>query len=174
MKRYRLKRWARLTLILILIIVILPVLIHKKEKATMKEYKVKQEKIQLEIAQAEYEEPVVEETSYTTRMTSYYTNDGYGTSNITASGLTTNNFEINENGWYTYNGKLVIATASTRLGYTEMRTYNLYDEITLNIDGIEYEGIVVDVCGACQRHNRIDLFVSNANSVKDTIISVKE
>lgn len=118
------------------------------------------------------QEPI--ETTYTTRLTSYYANDGYGTGNTTASGLSTNNFQTNENGWYTYQGKLVIATASKRLGYTEMRTYNLYDEITLNIDGVDYQAIVVDVCGACQRNNRIDLFVSGAWAVKDTQITVKE
>lgn len=114
------------------------------------------------------------QNSYETRMTSYYADDGYGTGDTTASGLSPVNFETNENGWYTYNGKLVIATASTRLGYTDMRTYTLYDELTLNIDGTDYDAVVLDVCGACMRHNRIDLFVSGSWAVKDTIITVKE
>ena len=113
------------------------------------------------------------QNSYTTRMTSYWANDGYGTGDTTSSGLKTSDFQINENGWYTYQNKLVIATASTRLGYTEMRTYNLYDEVTLNIDGVDYDAIVLDRCGACQKHNRIDLFVSNGASARDVMIEVK-
>ena len=111
--------------------------------------------------------------SYETRLTSFYANDGCGTGSCTASGLCENNFEINENGWYTYQGKLVIATASDRLGYTEMQTYNLYDELTLNINGTNYQAIVLDVCGFCQIDNRIDLFVSGKDSVIDTNIIIR-
>ena len=110
---------------------------------------------------------------YETRLTSFYANDECGTGSCTASGLCENNFEINENGWYTYQGKLVIATASDRLGYTEMQTYNLYDELTLIINGVEYQGIVLDRCGQCQIDNRIDLFVINSESVIDTNIIVR-
>ena len=123
----------------------------------------------------EVEQPQIEkveqvQTSYTTRMTSYYPEEN---ETITASGLGINDFGVNEQGWFTYNDKLVIATASTRLGYTDMRTYNLYDEITLNIEGIDYQGIVLDICGACQRDNRIDLFVSSVIYAKDTMIEIK-
>lgn len=111
------------------------------------------------------------ESSYTTRMTSYYPEEGETT---TATGLGIYDFNVNDNGWFTYNGKLVVATASNRLGYTEMKTYNLYDEIILNIDGVDYDAVVLDVCGACQRDNRIDLFVSGSWAVKDTMIEVKE
>lgn len=121
------------------------------------------------------EEPVVEEvqdilSSYTTRMTSYYPEEG---ETMTASGLGINNFQVNNKGWYTYNGKLVVATASNRLGSTSMKTYNLYDEITINIEGTDYEAIVLDVCGACQRSNRIDLFVSSVRYAKDIMIEVR-
>ena len=84
-----------------------------------------------------------------------------------------NDFGVNNNGWFIYNGKLVVATASTRLGATNMRTYNLYDELILNIDGVDYNAIVLDVCGACQRDNRIDLFVSSVIYAKDTSIEVR-
>ena len=121
------------------------------------------------------EEPVVEEiqevpSSYTTRMTSYYPEEG---ETMTASGLGINNFQINNKGWFTYNGKLVVATASNRLGSTSMKTYNLYDEITINIEGTDYEAIVLDVCGACQRSNRIDLFASSMIYAKDTNVIIK-
>ena len=111
--------------------------------------------------------------TYTTRMTSFYSGDECNTGNITASGLGENDFDINEKGWYTYQGKLVIATASTRLGYTDMWTYNLYDDINIIIDGIRYEGIVLDVCGACQIYNRIDLFVSEGQYAVDKYVEVE-
>lgn len=131
-------------------------------------------KLEQQIPEKEVQEEIIEQPStYTTRMTSFYSGDECNTGSITASGLGENDFNINENGWYTYQGKLVIATASTRLGYTEMTTYNLYDEITVIIDGIRYEGIVLDVCGACMKYNRIDLFVSNANSVIDKYVEVE-
>lgn len=116
--------------------------------------------------------------SYTTRLTSFYANDGYGTGSCTGTGLCENDFQVNENGWYTYQDKLVLATATPYLlnyGYSladGIQTYRYYDEITLNIDGISYQGIVLDSCGACMVDNRIDLFVSNRESVKDTIVEV--
>ena len=121
------------------------------------------------------EEPVVEEvqeveSSYTTRMTSYYPEEG---ETITASGLGINNFQVNNKGWFTYNCKLVVATASNRLGSTSMKTYNLYDEVIINIEGTDYEAIVLDVCGACQRSNRIDLFASSMIYAKDTNVIIK-
>lgn len=131
------------------------------------------------------EEPVQQEqvsyqSTYETRMTSYYPNDGPGTGSITGSGLGPNNFEVNENGWYTYQGKLVIATATTYLlkyGWTlgeGVHTYKYYQEITLIIDGISYPAIVLDSCGHAMKSGRIDLFVSGPSSVKDTTVQVIE
>ena len=114
------------------------------------------------------------EQTYTTRMTSFYSGDECNTGSITASGLGENDFDINEYGWYTYQDKLVIATASNRLGYTDMRNYNLYDEITIIIDGERYEGIVLDRCGACMKYNRIDLFVSSGQYAVDKYVEVVE
>lgn len=117
---------------------------------------------------------------YTTRLTSYYANDGYGTGSTTGSGLKPANFGINEHGWYTYQGKLVVATATTYLlkyGYSlsqGVHTYKYYNELTLTIDGVDYRAIVLDSCGSCMKNGRIDLFVSNKQSVKDTTITVKE
>ena len=108
--------------------------------------------------------------TYTTRMTSFYPEEG---ETMTASGLGIDNFETNDKGWFTYNNKIVIATASTRLGSTDMRTYNLYDEFIVNIEGIDYDAIVLDVCGACMWDNRIDLFASSIIYAKDVIVEVK-
>lgn len=128
----------------------------------------------------EQEEPKIEDNSfYETRLTSYHTNDG-SSGNCTGSGLCTNDFQVNENGWYTYQGKLVVATATEYLlkyGFSladGVHTYRYYDEIVLNIDGIDYQAIVTDSCGNCMRTGRIDLFVSGSWAVKDTIITVKE
>lgn len=116
--------------------------------------------------------------SYTTRLTSFYSNDDYGTGSCTGTGLCETDFQINENGWYTYQGKLVLATATPYLlnyGYglgDGIVTFNYYDEVTVVIDGVSYQAIIADSCGACMTDNRIDLFVSNSNSVKDTIVEV--
>lgn len=119
-------------------------------------------------------------STYETRMTSYWANDGYGTGDCTGSGLCSWDFRVNEHGWYTYNGKLVVATATTYLtkyGWSlakGVRTYNYYDEITLVIDGVDYPAIVLDSCGSSMSNGRIDLFVSGGWAVKDTTILVKE
>ena len=131
-----------------------------------------------EVIEEAKQEPITEKNSYQTRLTSFYANDDYGTGNCTGSGLCEINFEINDKGWYTYQGKLVLATATPYLlnyGYglvDGIETYRYYDETTLNIDGISYQAIVLDSCGACMSDNRIDLFVSNRESVKDTIVEV--
>ena len=127
------------------------------------------------------EEPQIVElpNNYQTRLTSFYANDGYGTGSCTGTGLCESDFQVNENGWYTYQGKLVLATATPYLANQGwhiadgVHLYKYYDEIILNIDGVDYEGIVVDSCGNCCETDRVDLFVSNAQSVKDTIITVK-
>ena len=118
------------------------------------------------------------QNSYTTRMTSYYTGES-GSGDCTGSGLCTWDFEVNEHGWYTYQGKLVVATATPYLlkyGFSladGVHTYRYGDDITLNIAGVDYEAIVLDSCGSSMKNGRIDLFVSNANSVKDTMIEVR-
>lgn len=123
-----------------------------------------------------YVEPIVEVSNeYTTRMTSFYPAES---SDCTGSGLCSWDFGVNENGWYTYNGKLVVATATQYLANQGwylapgVHTYRYYDEITLVIDGVEYQAIVLDSCGNCCKTDRVDLFVSNRESVKDTNITV--
>ena len=124
-----------------------------------------------------YVEPVVEVSNeYTTRMTSFYPAES---SDCTGSGLCSWDFGVNDNGWYTYNGKLVVATATQYLANQGwylapgVHTYRYYDEITLVIGGIEYQAIVLDSCGSSMRTDRIDLFVTGADTVKDTMIEVR-
>lgn len=162
----------------------------------------KSAKVKIEIAEGVYEPPVEEQIpdigkvieevtdnnvgevaedtnvliTYETRMTSYYPEED---TDCTGSGLCSWDFETNEYGWYTYQGKLVVATATEYLlkyGFTlydGVHTYKYYDEIVLNIDGIDYQAIVLDSCGSSMRTDRIDLFVSGSWAVKDTIIKVK-
>lgn len=134
------------------------------------------------IQQEVIETPVqpVYSNTYETRMTSYYPNDGPGTGSITGSGLGPNDFQVNDKGWYTYQGKLVIATATDYLlkyGWIlgeGVHTYRYYNELTLTIDGIDYPAIVLDSCGHAMKSGRIDLFVSGSWAVKDTTITVKK
>ena len=106
---------------------------------------------------------------YTTRLTSFWPAENNGENICTASGLCMQHMTENENGWYMYKGRLAIATASTRLGSSSQKTYKLYQEVTLVINGRSYPAIVVDVCGACQRKNIIDLYVKDgAHSITTT------
>jgi hypothetical protein len=118
------------------------------------------------------EKTAVENNSMQYRMTFYATDDGYGTGSVTASGKSTKDFQINENGWYTYQGKLVVATASTRLGKTNQKTYKLYDELEITIKGKKYDAIVLDACGACMKGKKIDLFVSSTKYGYDGQVTV--
>lgn len=113
---------------------------------------------------------IVESLKY--RMTYYYTGDATNSGSCTASGKCTNSFQVNDKGWYTYKGMLVVATASTRLGNTNQPTYSLYDTLTIYINDQSYKAIVLDRCGACMRDMKIDLFVSNHESGLDTTIYV--
>lgn len=122
------------------------------------------------------EEPVVVSDSYTTRMTSYYPEEGETT---TGSGLGINDFGVNENGWFTYQGKLVVATATTYLanqGWSVgngVHLYRYYEELVLTIDGVDYDAIILDSCGSSMTTDRVDLFVSSVVYAKDTTINVR-
>ena len=115
-------------------------------------------------------------------MTYYYPGDNCASGTITASGLSTKDFTLNDRGWYTYDGKLVVATANKALtkgkwakkyGSSTQRMYNLYDELTLEIDGVDYPAIVLDMCGAAMKAAKVDLFVKDRKSGLDTQIKVK-
>lgn len=121
----------------------------------------------------EQEEPKkVEKITNFYRLTSYYPEES---SNCTGSGKCTNNFTINDKGWYLYDGKLVLAAATTYLqrsyGVIEGRHYyKYYDEVDVTIDGTTYKGVILDSCGACMSvtyEERLDLFVNSKNSVID-------
>lgn len=118
-------------------------------------------------------------STYETRMTSFWAADGSGTGECTGSGLCSWDFGVNEYGWYTYNGKLVVATATTYLanqGWAVadgVHLYKYWEELVLTIDGVEYDAIILDSCGSSMRTDRVDLFVSGGWAVKDTMIQVR-
>lgn len=124
------------------------------------------------------QEVIEEPTSLTYRMTYYFPGDDTSSGTCTASGLCTNSFSTNSRGWYTYKGKVVVATAHEslkswdRYANSTQKTYKLYDELTLTIEGQEYEAIVLDKCGACMNAEKIDLFVKDRASGIDTTIQV--
>ena len=106
------------------------------------------------------------------RLTSFYANDELKTGDCVGAGFCWWDFDVNEKGWYTYKGKLVLAAATTYLqkkfGTRENITYfKYYDEVNVTIDGVVYPGIILDTCGACYRDVRIDLMVRDGKSVVD-------
>ena len=180
-RKYRLnKRGKALVAILIMIPILLIIFKGTKNEVNAKVDVALQREAIMTIAEQpnEIEEPKVEEVFYETRMTSYYPGDDCKSGTVTGSGKSIKDFEVNEYGWYTYNGKLVIAAATKYLlnyGFTlseGVHTYKYWEEITIEIDGVRYEAIVLDSCGHAMHSDRIDLFVSNSKSVKDTTIKV--
>lgn len=161
--------------------------IDNPEMLETKEEEVQEEQVEEVVEQPVQEtQPVIQEqpqelsTTYETRMTSYYPYDGPGTGECTGAGLCPKDFQTNEYGWFTYQGKLVVATATQYLANQGwylapgVHTYKYYNEITLTIDGVDYPAIVLDSCGHAMKSGRIDLFVKDANSMKDIMITVKE
>lgn len=118
----------------------------------------------------EIAEAIAPATKY--RLTSFYANDELNTGNCTGSGYCWWDFDVNEFGWYTYDGKLVLAAATTYLqnkfGTRDGFTYfKYYDEVNVTIDGVVYPGIILDTCGACYRDIRLDLFVQDGDHTID-------
>jgi len=124
-------------------------------------------------------EPINYSSTYETRMTSFWAADGSGTGECTGSGLCSWDFGVDEHGWYTWNGKLVVATATTYLANQGwfvadgVHLYKYYEELVLTIDGVEYDAIILDSCGSSMKTDRVDLFVSGGWAVKDTMIQVR-
>lgn len=108
-------------------------------------------------------------------FTSYYPNDSYGSNAMTSSGLTIDDFDVNEQGWFTYKGYVVVATATelclnVKSGpcgrFNEPKDthhyFKLFDTLQINVGGKSYKAIVLDSCGACnwdEDLQRVDVFV---------------
>ena len=179
-------KWGNIYITFIVIATIITATVERiqnkptESEQSFSEYKTTQTEQTVAHEEKIHEIEEVEEEELEYRMTYYYTNDPTGSTKITASGITTDQFKINQHGWYTYNGKLVIATANKRLlswdkyKNSTQKMFNLYDELTLIINDVEYQAIALDVCGACMLSNKIDLFVKDRASGLDTKIKVKE
>ncbi len=121
-----------------------------------------------EIPQSQPQSQLTPSTSY--RLTSYWNGDGCGSGSCTGSGLCEQDFQINENGWYTYMDMLVLGAATPYLlnyGFPQVDGIiyrNYFDTIQITINGVDYNGIILDSCGACMSNQIIDLFVSNSDS----------
>lgn len=118
----------------------------------------------------------VEKVELIYRLTSYRPGDEMGSGTITGSDLTIYDFQVNDRGWYIYNGKIVLAGATNEclnstkdkrcmeFPHVEGKHYfNYFDELEIMVDGVVYDGIILDSCGGCMYityENRIDLFVS--------------
>ena len=122
------------------------------------------------------------------RITSYYPGES-GVGRKTGSGLSTSDFDIIKIGnksVYSFQGKVVVAAATEELlkvaqnggiklsrngkERQEGKHYFRYnDTLTINIDGQNYDAIVLDSCGASmwEGEKRIDIFVPSASNVVD-------
>ena len=117
-------------------------------------------------------EPKIEQNKQAFRLTSYYPTED---TDCTGSGKCSWDFQVNDKGWYTWNGKIVLAAATTYLqksfGYVEGKKYfKYYDEVNVTIDGIDYKGVILDSCGACMKvtyEERLDLFVNSGENAID-------
>ena len=149
------------------------------DKEIIKEVEQVQEQLEPTIIELE-PSTVIDQHTY--RMTSYYTNDSTGSGKCTGSGLCVSDFKVNENGWYTYNGMIVMAGATNECLNSHTGACNSYNNIVVGriyfdyydtfavvIDNIEYDAIILDSCGASMyvAENRIDLFVAGSNHFID-------
>lgn len=99
-------------------------------------------------------------------FSNYYLGDG-SSGTTTSSGLSISDFKVVDD-LYTYKGKVVLATANNSLGKLKQGyiAHELYDELTIKLNGNEYPGIVLDKCGTCTWGNdyeslqRIDIFTT--------------
>lgn len=108
-------------------------------------------------------------------FTNYGTWDGTS-GNTTAYGYKIKDFEINEDGMYTLNGYVVLATAHStipglRKGFI---THEREEIINFEMNDKTYKGIVLDKCGGCtygyknEDLQRVDIFTVS-NSVKKKV-----
>lgn len=120
----------------------------------------------------------------TLNLTYYYPNDATGSYNTTGSGLTINDFNVNDNGWYTYpitnvdgttSEYVVLAGPTTYLkesfGSIDGKTYFTYgDVVEFTSNGVTYQGIIADSCGNAMRGNAalFDIFVQGSTAVNPT------
>ena len=100
------------------------------------------------------------------RLTSFGDSSLRNGINQSKVGVTNGNFKT-----YTYNGKtyLVLASAMRNTKWANPKiafNFKDYDVLTLQIEGKTYDGIVLDVCGACAKSTgilKLDLWTTNGS-----------
>ena len=114
------------------------------------------------------------------KLTSYCSiGKGCKSGKCTGSGKCIKDFSTNELGWYTYKGKVVLATATSYLlnkGWTKKNGiiyYKYNDTLDFVYKGKTYHGIVLDSCGACMKSRIIDVFVKDRSSVITSRVQIK-
>lgn len=111
-------------------------------------------------------------------FTNFYPGDNMNTNTMTSTGHTISDFQVNDNGWYTWHGKVVIATATTTCievqtgacgNFNEEKDthhyFDLYDVVEIIFEGEHYQAVVLSSCGACnwdEELQRVDIFVSDS------------
>lgn len=134
-----------------------------------------------EVVEEVVEEPIIEEVVEEPILTDYrqtYYSVEQGETGIGYHGLTLSSPLIKsidnvmhyndvEYGWLPIIA--VDMNEVTSSGMTETGTYNYYGSVyTVNYeDGTSMDAIVLDSCGACMRHDRIDLWVYNNDQDHD-------
>ena len=109
-------------------------------------------------------------------FTNYYTGDSTGSGTRTGSGMLISKFKPNEKGWLTYDGFVVVATATKECmkstsgacsKYKELpegfHIFEYWDVLRLEIEGVFYDAVVLDSCGACFWEGdlqRVDILIS--------------
>ena len=104
------------------------------------------------------------------------------------TGYTTSSSKIkydSKNKWYTYNGSIVVATATTNYGkHGEKKniyyfTYKSNDTLYMKINNIWYKAIVLDSCGACTKVTKykktkqvIDIWTEEGSGLKNHNVQV--
>ena len=80
------------------------------------------------------------------------------------SGVKHEQLKVNNEGWYTYNGKVVLASSTNallKIGNYKKRDnihyFNYFDEVTFEYNGTKYTGIILDSCGAAMKSNIMDI-----------------
>ena len=114
------------------------------------------------------------------KLTSYCSiGKGCKSGKCTGSGKCIKDFSTNELGWYTYKGKVVLATATSYLlnkGWIKRNGiiyYKYNDTLDFIYKGKTYHGIVLDSCGACMKSRIIDVFVKDQSSVITSRVQIK-
>lgn len=112
-------------------------------------------------------------------FTNFYPGDNMNTNTMTSTGHTISDFQVNENGWYTWQGKVVVATATTLClevengpcgKFNEQKDthhyFDLYDVVEIIFGGEHYQAVVLSSCGACnwdEALQRVDIFVAGSD-----------